>query len=460
MEHPQSTGGNEAGQESRSEALSIWRAMGLSGRASCSRSLRCCHLDRSSLGYQAWYLDHPEAIRAVLHCRAASGARAVGISIGVVATLCGTLVRRLVGGSSSLNRRRLSGFILMPVVVNMARRRPSRISPGRCSCCWPFLAAARYVERAARVGPGSRRRGSLQRRGWLGMVLSTLPSLHPPCSRRWCLLPAARPGETNITHMRSARLRHCDAASTPSPILTSRSISCPIARCSKSNLGNSTAMYHPAIQTLESGLENTAYLIAAGTSPLLRRSASVGATWRLSDRVARPCVRDIRQCRDSADIRRRSSGSAAGDSRDGHCGAVAIYPRRSGKPAEFGRFLLFPDLALAVAAIVAIASALARLPASKGTTHEVLARLKSSAGGAWFCRRRFPAFLRQSPGSVIFALPARQPIDSRRARSDAERYVCALQLRQPPGEKRSRFSPIQLPYCLPPIDLFGYRNSC
>jgi hypothetical protein len=112
----------------------------------------------------------------------------------------------------------------------------------------------------------------------------------------------------------------------------------------ESNLGNSKAMYQP--QLTPGGVANAAYLIAAGTSPLLAITGAIGAV-ALGLRAVR-----VRTSSEPAEIRRRATGlllAVPAICVLGQCILVA-----TDKPGEFGRFMLLPDIFLMIEAVVAL----------------------------------------------------------------------------------------------------------
>ncbi len=119
-----------------------------------------------------------------------------------------------------------------------------------------------------------------------------------------------------------------------------------------SNLGNSRAMYEPRLT--RAGLSNGAYLIAAGTSPVVAMCGCAGAI-ALGIRAIR-----LRRATDRAEIRRRSTGLLLAVPAVCVLGQCMLFA--TAKPGEFGRFMLMADIFLMIEAVVALATFMPNTP--------------------------------------------------------------------------------------------------
>ena len=183
-------------------------------------------------------------------------------------------------------------------------------------------------------------------------------------------------------------------------------------------------MYDPHINA--DGLANAVYLIAAGTSPLLAIAGAAGAL-ALGIRAVR-----MRRSQEPAEIARRATGLLLAVPALCVLGQCLLFA--TGKPGEFGRFMLLGDLFLAIEAIVAAATFLPR--ARTGPAVAILLALTAAIPGFSYLR----AFVRdsQTPNS---------------------RLVAAERLRQlyPAEHQTIAVYADPAPYCLPPVDLFRGR---
>jgi len=289
----------------------------------------------------AYYLDRPEEfgkfyIVARLYCVAWAM-----IGIWVVYWL----TRRLTGGCTISATLAAVCYIVMPVVVNMAHEAKPHL-PGAVLMLLAVAAAMRYVETG-------------RRRWWLstamlcgaafGMVLSVLPI--------FIVLPVM---ELLRKQTWSARLKGTVLATlcglavylvTNPYIVINLFINREVLR---SNFGNSLAMYE--MTRLVEGLFNAAWLVAEGASPVLAGAGLVGA--------GVCAVRGYRNKKEPRASARAATGSE--QSRQGSHGlgwllaapaaliVVQFIALAAGKPGEYGRFAVLPDIALALAAVIAI----------------------------------------------------------------------------------------------------------
>jgi hypothetical protein len=192
----------------------------------------------------------------------------------------------------------------------------------------------------------------------------------------------------------------------------------------ESNLGNSRAMYHPDLT--KSGLMNAVYLTEAGTSTALAMIGAIGAV-----ALARRAI-NTRSSVDAAAVRRRATGLLL--AAPALCVAAQSVAVATGKPGEFGRFLLVFDIFLMIEAVVAVATFFTR-PSIRLTAASVL--LASAAFPGFFYLR---AFLRDThiPTTRLMA-------------AGAIRHHGAF------GDQTLAVFADPAPYCMPPVDLFQWK---
>jgi hypothetical protein len=331
------------------------------------------------------------------------------------------VVRRVVGASGGRGllypAAAAACFIAMPVVVNMAHEAKPHL-PGAVLVLLAVLAAARFVETGGR-------------RWWLaagglcgaafGMVLSMMPvfAVLPVMT----LLRPMRWGQRVRVTLLAVLVGGGVYAAT-NPFVWINQFSARGREVFQSNMRNSTGMYR--VGRPVEGAVNVARLTADGMSPLLAVGGAVGA-------VALGVWAVRRRKDDSPEaVRRRAVGVLVA------VPAVLVGVQSAligaGKPGEFGRFLLVPDLFLAVEAVVAVAT-FGRGKWDRGIALTVLIPTVAVAGGA---------YLR---GFVL---------DSREV---TPRLVEAERLRQLQQSGRSTLAVTAepAPYCLPPVDLFAWR---
>jgi hypothetical protein len=192
----------------------------------------------------------------------------------------------------------------------------------------------------------------------------------------------------------------------------------------QSNLHNSSAMYHVG-RPLEGAL-NAAGLVAEGASPLLALAGAIG--------VIALGIRAVRTRQDDAPeaVRRRAVGLLLAI--PAVLTAVQAAMLAAGKPGEFGRFLLVPDVFLGFEAVVAVATFVR--PAMGRYIVFALLGLGTALAGGVYVR----GFVRDS-----------RPVTSRLA--------AAERLRRPEGGGARTMAVMAdpAPYFLPPVDLFAWR---
>jgi hypothetical protein len=302
----------------------------------------------------AYYVDHPEAFaRFYLTVR---GMVAIWGVVGVWAVYAVT--RRLTGGLM-LPALAGVGFIVMPVVVNMSHEAKPHL-PGAVLMLLTVIAAERYVRSGAMRWAAVT--GALAGAA-LGMVLSSLLV--------FIVLPlmVALRGRDGWAQ----RLRVMFTAGTIGIFvyfLTNPYVAINLVRnraVLRSNLGNSTAMYSTSGWT--STVPNAAKLLAEGASPgialigvmsLVILAIHSCMTGRLTARVLTDEGRQTLADKLPAEQPDASSSAKHGSTLILLLAAPALaqgaqfFALAAGKPGEYGRFALFLDVSLLIAAVTAI----------------------------------------------------------------------------------------------------------
>jgi hypothetical protein len=324
-------------------------------------------------------------------------------------------------------------FCLMPVVVNMAHEAKPHL-PGAVIQLLAVLAAVRYV-RTGRLRDALLAGAACG--AALGMVLSTVPI--------FCVLPLMtllRPNSWRETLRLTAAATlgglAVYAATNPYVVIHAfwhREVL-------KSNIGNSTAMYK--VGRPVAGLLNEARLVADGMSVPLALVGAIGAI-ALGLRAV-----SVRNDRCERETNRRAAGlllAAPALLVAGQCALIG-----AGKPGEFGRFLLLPDIFLMIEAVVALATYLPEL-----TEHPLF----SARGLAWSQNLR--GVIRTIAATVLLAstgLGAFLYLKGFYADSQPETTrldeAGQLQLRYQAGARSLALAADPAPYCLPPVDLFQW----
>lgn len=360
----------------------------------------------------AWYLDHPEQFG-----RFYIVARLYVVAWGLVGVWAVFLLaRRLAGGPlgsvSSVVPAAAAAlcFICMPVVINMAHEAKPHL-PGAVLMLLAVLASARYVETGSR-------------RWWVtacalcgaafGMVLSALPI--------FVLIPMMvilRPGTA------VERLTRClDGLAIAAGIYLAGNPYIVINAINnrdllQSNFGNSLAMYD--VGRWPEGLLNAAALVGEGTSVVL---ATVGAAAAIFLAVRLVRGRHYRSAAGMTGLLVAAPGALI---------LLQFIALAAGKPGEYGRFAVFPDVALALAAIAAVARTLT------GLRRLVLL-------GAFLLVTVLPGYM-YLHGFIQDA----RPLTSRLRTANLLQHL---------GETGARTIGIHAepaPYVMPPVDLFEQR---
>jgi hypothetical protein len=366
----------------------------------------------------AWYLDHPEAFGRLYLV-----SRVYTVLWGLVGVaLVFWLARRLAGGRLVPAVIAAACFICMPVVVNMVHEAKPHL-PGAVLQFMAVAGAVRYAETG-------------RRRWWaataaacgaaFGMVLSAWP-IFIVLPLMTLLRPHTWIERLVLTAGGIALGVVCYLFTNPY-ILINLFINQAVLR---SNFGNSLAMYE--IGRWGEGFVNAALLMAEGTSPfvavvgvaalaaLLVRRRRRAARWGGETRRDEPAV--------------LSSPSAAAWLLAAP--AILIFVQftalAAGKPGEYGRFAVYPDIALAIAAVTAVHALLSAR--SRGVIFSLL--VISSAVFGWSYLARFRSDASDHSSRLAYA----QVLDHLAAQG-----ADTLGLGAEPA-----------PYNLPPVDLFRWR---
>lgn len=374
-------------------------------------TLRYVDLQGGSGGL-AHYMDHPEAFgRFYVVARVYV---ALWGLVGVWAVFA--IVRRITGRPWAAAGAALV-FVTMPVVVNMAHEAKPHL-PGVVLVLLAVIGGARYVE-TGKLGYAVAA-GTLCGLA-LGMVLSTLPA--------FSILPAMvllRPmgwGERARVAV-FCGLLGLAAYGLTNPYVVYHALAGGEAL--KSNLENSRAFY--GVDHIGEGFANVARLMFEGASPGVFTAGLIVALAL--------AVRAGRRMSDSSpdEVRRRAHGVLL--ALPALLTVVQWVPLAAGKPGEFGRFLLLPDVFLAVE-VFAVAGTLPDrrwLARAAGGVGAAVVLLSALAG--WPYLRGFV----RDAGAETSRLAAAREVEA---------------LRQA-GGKRLLLAAEPAPYAVPPANVFDW----
>jgi hypothetical protein len=370
-----------------------------------------------------WYLDHPEEFGRFY---------VVARTYVLLWSLAGVFVvfavgRRLARGLGRHEWASWGGvfgallYVLMPVVVNMAHEAKPHL-PAAVLMLTAVLAAAAYVD------VGGRRRVVLVGvicGAAFGMVLSSWPI--------FIIVPLMTLFRPMRWVQRLAHVAVGVVAGTATYAVTNPFILINLVRnrdVLRSNFGNSLAMYQ--VHQLGEGLRNVLSLMGEGMSglPLVLGLTAAGLTAVVLLRRREPVAND---------------GGPAGDRALFWllmAPAVLIFVQfvalGAGKPGEYGRFALFPDIALAIAATAFLLGV--PWPNIGNAARIVLVLLMIVGAGEAGVRYR-RAFENDSGAG-------------------GSRYEAALTIKT----VADKLGPMTIgvfadpaPYCMPPVDLFANR---
>jgi hypothetical protein len=321
----------------------------------------------------------------------------------------------------------------MPVVVNMAHEAKPHL-PGAVIQLLAVLAAVRYVQ-------AGRLRDALLAGtacgAALGMVLSTLPvfSVLPLMT-----LLRREPWRERLKVTAAATLVALAVYAATNPYVVIHQFW--HREVFQSNIGNSTAMYK--VGRPVEGLLNEARLVGEGMSVPLALAGAVGAI------VLGLRAISVRKDSSEHEKNRRATGLLLAVPALLVAGQFALIG--AGKPGEFGRFMLLPDIFLMIEAVVAIATYL---------PEPVEQPVFSARGLAWSQNRR--GVVRTITATVLLAATGlgaftyvngfyadSQPLTTR------QREAVEIQLRYQAGARSLALASDPAPYCLPPVDLFQW----
>ncbi len=284
----------------------------------------------------AFYLDHPE-----LFGRFYVVARAYSAMWGLAGIVAVFVLLRQWGVRGLLASLGAAGFVVMPVVMNMAHEAKPHLG-GAVLLIWTVVAAGWYVRRGAWR---SLLVTSILCGAALAMVLSSLLG--------FIILPVMvllRPLSWSArlrTAVGAILIALCVYAITNPFVIINALVNRPLLF---SNLGTSTAMYPVAGPSrIISGVTTTIDLIGEGASrPLaIAGIVAVGALFLSGRRKDRGVVGEL-------------ATVAASLKNHWLLGAPALVvigamvALGAGKPGEFGRFGLLPDIALLIFTVVAV----------------------------------------------------------------------------------------------------------
>lgn len=360
----------------------------------------------------AWYMDHPEAFgRFYIVARLYAALWALA---GVLAVYL--LIRRVTGGRVWPAVGALC-YILLPVVVNMAHEAKPHL-PGAVLMLWAIWMGARYVETGRRrdaLGAGALCGAAF------GMVLSSLPI--------FCILPI-------MALLRRGKPRDkwmiCGLA-----VLLGVAVYCltnpyiPInllhnRKVLHSSFANNRAMYHPRLSA--NAIVTTGWLLGAGTSPVLAILGAVGALALGARAIGK------RADHSPAEVRRRAAGLLLAAPALGVLAQCLLVA--TGKPGEFGRFMLLADIFLAFEAVVATATF---VPRASGRAIVAVVMVVSTGVAGLLYVRGFVRDSRPVTGRIL---------EARRLRALNEVGFDTLAIFAEPA-----------PYCMPPVDLFRWEMT-
>ncbi len=324
-------------------------------------------------------------------------------------------------------------FCLMPAVVNMSHEAKPHL-PGAVIQLLAVLAATRYV----RTG---RMRDAVLAGAACGaavaMVLSTLPI--------FCVLPLMTllrrdSWQKRLKLAAAATLAGLGVYAATNPYVVIHQFW--RHEVFQSNIGNSTAMYRFGQPV--AGLLNEARLVADGMSAPLALAGVIG-TVVLGFRAV-----SVWSDRSDKENQRRAAGLLLAAPALLIAGQFALIG--AGKPGEFGRFVLFPDIFLMIEAVVALATYL-----PQRVQHDAF----SARGLAWSQTPR--GVIRTVAATVLLAstgLGAFLYLNGFHADCQPEtsrlQEARRLQLMYQAGKRSLAVPADPAPYCLPPVDLFEW----
>lgn len=364
-------------------------------------------------GDVAYYLDHPETFaRLYIVMRAYSAMWGLA---GVVAVMW--IVHRMTRSTLVTVVAGIS-FALLPVVVNMAHEAKPHLA-GAVLLLWTVLAAARYVERGG-IG-----RAALTGVVWgaaTGMVLLSLPGgiilLAMVALQR-------QPWTTRLQHFAIAVISGVAVYCVTNPYVLLHAIyrNGPLA----TNVENYGNFYR--IADLLNGLGVGVDLMIEGTSLLL---AAGGAITTLL--VARKLWATLR--RSSTDPSTTATYAVL-LAAPAMVVALQFVLLGAGKPGEYGRFAILPDVVLMIACVVGAIRI--RFP---GSTER------------WVRRTALIV-----PALVVVISGGRHVANFVADRSGGTRTTAAKAIEQlgQTGKHRLAIIAEPAPYCVPPVDLFRWQ---
>jgi len=365
------------------------------------------------IGDPTFYLDHPQEFAAFYIVARAYSALWGMIGVAVIFAL----LRRL-GASRAVAAMGAIAFVLMPVVINLAHEAKPHLA-GTVLILAAVLAASHYVS------SGKWRwaiLASLLCGLAVGMVLSGLVGI--------VLIPAM----TALRRDGAGRLIGITVMGVIIMVMTYFATNPYVAmnlvnnpEVVRSNLANTSAMY--PVHKIIGGVGRCAVLVAAGTSLPLAVVGLVGALllalWK----------------KNAAEGEATESAHGIGWMLAILSGVVLIQMAlvAAGKPGEFGRFALLPDVALLIAAF-AVVGRWVKAAGAQLATATLLAIIVAGFGAAYEC-----AFIRDIRPTNASRMQAAEQLIKVNMASSVKHQPTVLIPSDP------------APYCLPPVDLFRWR---
>ncbi len=353
-----------------------------------------------------WYLDHPEEFGQFYVAARLYTVLWAGVGVWAVYALA----RKLAGGCAVTGAVAALCAMAMPVVVNMAHEAKPHL-PAAAIMLLAVRAAMRYAESGKRAWWIAT---AVLCGGAFGMVLAAWPI--------FVVLPVMvmvrRAGwEEVLTKTVFGGLIGAGVYLATNPYIAINLFANRAVL--ESNFGNSLAMYE--IARLGEGAINAALLVIEGTSPILAVFGAGGTAWlawrwvRRRDGAGRPAIGWLLAAPVLVIL-------------------AQFVALAAGKPGEYGRFAVLPDVALGIAAVVAVRRRVAhRVHAA---VPMLLLTIMTAAAGSEYL--------------LGFARDA-SPGDSR------ARVAAQLDAYARSGARTLGVVSEPAPYCLPPVDLFRWE---
>jgi hypothetical protein len=337
----------------------------------------------------AWYIDHPAAFG-----RFYVVARLVPALWGIAGVWAVFWIARRLSGGLWVPAAATVAYIVMPVVVNMAHEAKPHL-PGAVLMLLAIIAACRYVETGTR-------RHALGAGALCGAAMGTVLS----AALIFIVIPAMALIRRDARGRRIYVVGIAAVLGAVTYFATNPYVAINLIRnraVLRSNLTNSTDMYH--VGGWRDGVPNALRLLGEGASPGLALAGVVAAVYAF---VAA----------------RRRQGGSHDRPRGGRfalgvllaCPSVLILSQylslAAGKPGEYGRFAILPDIILGITAITG-ASMAVRSRAAAGAVIAALLIGVAVPGWAYlqgFLRDTYPVTSRSIAAGQIESFSGDQPM--------------------------------------------------